>query len=96
MAAAASRSVKRDAWLGAAAVVAALVFGPGLAHLARLAWMERQLNRRLAQLHAEEARLRDERDRLQHDPTYFEGLIRTTFKWAKPGEYVIPLDKREQ
>jgi cell division protein FtsB len=69
-----------------------MLFGPSLVSSARLAWIERRLDRRLSALRAEEERLTRERERLHADPAYVEGLIRTTFKWAKPGEYVIPLD----
>ena len=38
--------------------------------------------------------LAQEQVRFQLDPTYVEGLIRSTFKFAQPGEYVIPLESR--
>ena len=70
-----------------------LVFGPGMVHLARLSLMQRALDRRLAALSARQEQLRQEQARLQSDPTYLEGLIRSTFKVAKPGEVVIPIDQ---
>ena len=69
-----------------------LLFGPGLVAMARLSWEQRRLDRQLAQLKAAHARLAAEETRLRTDPAYVEGLIRTTFKYAKPGEFVIPLD----
>ena len=75
--------------------LAAAVFGPGLVQLARLSWDQHRLDRRLAQLGAEREQLSQEERRLQTDPTYVEGLIRSTFKLAKPGEIVIPLDAAE-
>ena len=66
----------------------------GLVHLARLSLMQRKLDRRLADLSAQHDRLTQEQARLQSDPTYLEGLIRSTFKVAKPGEVVIPIDQR--
>ena len=74
------------------AVLAAAVFGPGLLQLVRLSWEQHQLDRRLAQLGLEHEQLTQEEHRLQTDPTYIEGLIRSTFKLAKPGELVIPLE----
>ena len=76
-------------WAGLAGLV---LFGPGLMDLARLSLRERQLGRELARLSAEHGRLTRERARLESDPAYVEGLIRSTFKLAKPGEYVIPLE----
>jgi len=69
-----------------------VLFGPGLVELVRLSLLERRLDRELARLSAEHERLVRERARLESDPTYVEGLIRSTFKLAKPGEYVIPLE----
>ena len=83
---------KRRAWAAGIGVFAAAVFGPGLVQLARLSWQQHRLDRRLAQLSAKRERLAQEEQRLTTDPTYVEGLIRSTFKLAKPGELVIPLD----
>ena len=83
---------KRRRWVMGVAVIAALVFGPGLVQLVRLSWEQHRLDRRLAQLSAEREQLAQEEHRLTTDPTYVEGLIRSTFKLAQPGEYVIPLD----
>ena len=74
------------------ACVAAWCFGPSTYHLVRLTILQHRLDRRLAGLVAERARLEQEHDRLKTDPTYVEGLIRSTFKLAQPGEYVIPVD----
>ena len=71
-----------------------VVFGPGMVHLARLSLMQRALDHRLAALSARQEQLKQEQARLQSDPTYLEGLIRSTFKVAKPGEVVIPVDQR--
>lgn len=68
------------------------LFGPGLWRFARLSVDEWRLTHRLRCLEAAEERLLAERERLQQDPVYVEGLIRTTFKHAKPGELVLPLD----
>ena len=73
-----------------------VVFGPGMVHLARLSLMQRTLDRRLADLSARQDRLKQEQARLQSDPTYLEGLIRSTFKVAKPGEVVIPVTDDHQ
>ena len=82
---------KRSVLLVVIAVVA-LLFGPNTYQLIRLYWRERQLDHRLAQLAAEQDRLLKEQQRFVSDPTYVEGLIRSTFKVAQPGEIVIPLD----
>lgn len=73
-------------------LVGAVLFGPGLYELARLSLRQRRLDRELARLSADHERLLRERTRLESDPAYVEGLIRATFKVAKPGEYVIPLE----
>ena len=72
--------------------MAAVLFGPGLAHWAWLSWRERALERRLRELDALRQSLADEQQRLTGDPTYVEGVIRSTFKVAKPGEVVVPLE----
>ncbi|MBI3010008.1 MAG: septum formation initiator family protein [Candidatus Omnitrophica bacterium] len=68
-----------------------LFLGPGLFHLVSLHLRERSLDRKLKRLEVQQEALVRERDRLKKDPTYVEGLIRSTFKVAKPGEVVIPL-----
>ena len=73
-------------------IAALVLFGPGLVELARLSIRQHRLDRQLAQLATEHARLTQEQDRLQHDATYVEGLIRSTFKWAQKGETVVLLD----
>ena len=73
-------------------LIAVILFGPNTYQLIRLHWMEHQLDHRLAQLAAEQDRLLKEQQRLASDPAYVEGLIRSTFKVAQPGELVIPLD----
>ena len=83
----------RAGWALPAGLVGLLVFGPGMFHLARLSLMQRKLDRRLADLAAQQEQLTQEQARLQSDPTYLEGLIRSTFKVAKPGEIVIPVDQ---
>ena len=81
----------RARWVITAALLGLVLFGPGVFHLVRLSLMERKLNLRLAELETEHKQLAREEERLQSDPTYIEGMIRTTFKLAQPGEYVIPL-----
>ena len=83
----------RARWTMAFALLGFVVFGPGMVHLVRLSLMQRTLDRRLADLSAQQDRLKEEHARLQSDPTYLEGLIRSTFKVAKPGEVVVPVDQ---
>ena len=74
-------------------IAVAAVFGPGLVAWIGLSWRQHALDRRLATLSAERKRLTQEQQRLETDPGYVEGLIRTTFKWAQKDELVIPLDE---
>ncbi len=85
--------MRLDARKAAAAgiVIVAALFAPLLIQIARASVEEWRLDRRLAQVQQERARLIEEQRRLNDDPTYVEGLIRSTFKLAKPGEVVIPL-----
>ena len=83
---------KRPGWVNWAVGLGLVLFGPGLVEMARLAWEQRRLDHQLAQLQRQQDALRTEEQRLRTDPAYMEGLIRTTFKYAQPGEYVIPLD----
>ena len=90
------RRAARRRWLVVAGLLGLLVFGPGLYELARLSLLQRRLDRQLQTLAAEHERLAREEARLESDPAYVEGLIRTTFKVAQPGEIVIPLDSHAQ
>ena len=82
----------RARWVGVAVLGALVLFGPGAVQQVQLLIRQRQLDRELSRLAAERARLSREETRLRSDPTYVEGLIRSTFKYARPGEYVIPLE----
>ena len=69
-----------------------VLFGPGTYELIRLHVMEYQLDRRLVQVSAQQQQLLQEHQRLTSDPTYVEGLIRSTFKVARPDEMVVTRD----
>ena len=86
---------KRRQWMIGASVAVAAVFGPGVVQFVRLSLEQRRLDWRLSQLSAEHERLTQEERRIHTDPTYVEGLIRSTFKLAQPGEFVIPLESRQ-
>ena len=73
----------------------AIVFGPGLYQLLRLTWTQWRLDRQLSRLSIQQEQLRAEQARLQSDPVYIEGRIRSTFKVAQPGEVVIPLESKK-
>jgi len=92
------RTARDRSWLIAIGALLLVLFGPGTYQLIRLSLMQRALDRQLAALSAEQARLQQETERLQHDPAYVEGLIRSTFKVTQPGEYVVSLpdDKRNR
>ena len=80
-------------WLGLTALA---LFGPGLYELARLSLAERRLDRRLAELAKRHDALAQERQRLESDPAYVEGLIRSTFKVVGKGELAIPLEPADK
>ena len=82
----------RARWITGAGLIGTVLFGPGLVDLTRQALMQWRMDRRLAELSAQREQLTHEEERLRTDPGYVEGLIRSTFKVAQPGEYVIPLD----
>jgi len=84
---------KRPQLTTAALIALALIFGPSLYHLVGLSLEQRRLDRRLTELSKRQEALTQEQQRLTSDPTYVEGLIRSTFKLAQPGELVIPLDE---
>ena len=73
-------------------LIIAVLFGPGLFHLTWLSARQWRLHQRLQTLKARHEQLAAEQIRIESDPAYVEGLIRTTFKVAQPGEYVIPLE----
>jgi hypothetical protein len=87
------RAQRLRRWALGLSASAVLVFGPGLLQWSGMRWRQYQLDRRLAALSAERDRLVKEQQRLDTDPGYVEGLIRTTFKWAQDGELVIPLEE---
>ena len=90
------RAERLRRWAGPCGLAALLLFGPGAFHLARLSVTQWRLDRRLAALQHRQEQLTQEQERLTNDPTYVEGLIRNTFKLAKPGEYVIDLQDAER
>ena len=87
---------KRQTLLISLALAAALVFGPGLAHQLWLSWKQYKLDRELRNLQAAHQALVKEHERLTSDSVYVEGLIRSTFKVAKPGELVVPLTHEDR
>ncbi|GEM_PF-2983734 len=82
---------KRAQWLISGGVLGLVLFGPGAFQWIALSIQEHQLDQRLRTIKAEHERLTLLQARLQHDPAYIEGIIRTTFKVSQPGEYVVPL-----
>ena len=82
----------KSRWIAGLSLVGLILFGPGLLQGTWLSVKQWRLERRLRELKAQHERLSAEQARLVSDPTYVEGLIRTTFKVAQPGEYVVPLD----
>ena len=74
-----------------AVAAAAAIVGPSVVEMARLAVQQHALDHQLADLQAQEQALVSRQQRLEQDDVYVEGLIRSTFKFAKPGELVIPL-----
>ncbi len=83
---------KRARWVIGISLGGLAVFGPGLYEWIRLSLQQRQLDQRLTELTREHERLTALEQQLRNDPTYVEGLIRTTFKVSQPGEIIIPLD----
>ena len=86
---------KRTRWLLGLGIAVLVLFGPGAFWLLRMEIRQRQLDRQLARLKVQQEQLAAEEARLRSDPAYVEGLIRTTFKFAKPDELVIPLEEEE-
>ncbi|OGX32640.1 MAG: hypothetical protein A3E56_01435 [Omnitrophica WOR_2 bacterium RIFCSPHIGHO2_12_FULL_64_13] len=70
-----------------------VAFGPLVWDLVDVSWKRYTMRRRLQRLDAFHRALTEEHQRLTEDSVYVEGLIRSTFKVAKPGELVIPSDE---
>ena len=83
----------RTRWLVGVGLAALVLFGPGAVWLIRMEFKQRRLDRELARLKTKQEQLAAEETRLRSDPADVEGLIRTTFKFAKPDELVIPLEE---
>jgi cell division protein FtsB len=83
---------KRKTKFIAIGVLAALLFGPGLVNLLILSFKNHKEEAKIKRLEAQYEKLIDERDRLKNDPTYVEDLARSTFKVARPGELVVPIE----
>ena len=73
------------------AVAAAAILGPALVQWAIMCWHDHRLIRQLQRRQTSYESLKAEQEHLRTDPVYVEGLTRTTFKVAKPGELVVPL-----
>ena len=82
----------RSTWLLGLSASGAIIFGPGLVQQTQLALRQRAVTRELKRLEAAHQALLEERRHLTSDPVYVEDLVRSTFKVAKPGELVVPLD----
>ena len=84
------RNLMRSTVMRSLLVAGLLIFGPGLVAWLRMSWKHLGLTRETQQLQATHQQLVTQQVRLTTDPVYVEGLIRSTFKVAKPGELVIP------
>ncbi len=80
----------RTPWL-VGLLLGAVACGPGLFSLAWFSWKEHEMARQVRALTRQHDELAQEHERLTADPVYVEGLARSTFKLAKPGELVIPI-----
>lgn len=76
-------------------IIGGVLFGPGLYDMIHMMARQRKLDRELAVLASRKASLTEEAKRLETDPGYTEGLIRSTFKMALPGELVVPLASKD-
>lgn len=72
-----------------AALITAAWMLPGFCQWIWLSIKQAQFDQRLRALDEQERQLSTQQARLEQDPVYVEGLIRSTFKHAKPGEMVI-------
>ena len=77
-----------------ALVIFGALFGPGVFDLACIMAKQHKLDQQLADLASRKEQLASEQKRLESDPGYMEGLIRSTFKWSHPGELVVPLSSK--
>lgn len=62
-------------------------------------WMEkraedRQLQKQIKDIQDENARLRIQVDRLQHDPHAIEEAARNNLHYARPGEVIVPIPQK--
>ncbi len=72
--------------------VAALALGPGAVQQAVIACKQRKMDHKLAALQRSHEQLLHEHAQLLSNPTYVEGLMRSTFKVAKRDEFVVTID----
>jgi len=86
---------QRSAWLVWLSAAGTVLFGPGLIQQIQLAVRRHAVAQERARLEASHQALLEERQRLTSDPVYVEDRVRSTFKVAKPGELVVPLDSDE-
>ena len=75
------------------ALAVAAVVGPGLWQMAQLAIEQHAMVAKLDHMHTYHHALAREHERLTTDPIFVEGLIRSTFRVAKPNEFVVRLDR---
>ena len=86
-------TASRAALIGALVVVVA--FGPATLVQLQLRWKAYVLARHLRALETERQTLAEEQEHLTSDAVYREGKARSTFKVAKPGELVVPIESDE-
>ena len=82
---------RRKTWVLVGGLAILIAFGPGAVQWLQLRWRQHVMDRRLRVLEARRDELEAEQQRLKTDPVYVEDRIRSTFKVAKPGEFVVPM-----
>lgn len=72
------------------------VFGSGgVVHLYRLHAQQLQIEATAFALSQRNARIREHLERIEHDDTYLEKVVRDRLGWIRPGEIVYRIDRRD-
>lgn len=79
---------RRYLWL---LMLCAVVFLPDAWHAWQLRNTRVEVDQRLESMDSEFKKYQEQKHRLLSDETYIEGLVRSTFKLARPDEVVIPI-----
>ena len=88
-------SYRRIFWIFGVIFVLLVIFLPGYTKLQELKDKKREIDSQISKVEADNARLKNEISRIEHDPVYRERVIREKFGVVRKGEVIYKMDSQE-